>query len=51
MTATDREIIAFCRKHLGRFQVPRIVEFVPALPKNATGKILKRAIPPRKSAG
>lgn len=46
-SATEREIIAFCRKRLGRFQVPRVVEFVPALPKNATGKILKRAIPPR----
>ncbi|NKY47487.1 long-chain-fatty-acid--CoA ligase [Nocardia cerradoensis] len=41
-TATAEDIIAGCREHLGGFQVPRRVEFVDALPKNVTGKILKR---------
>ncbi|MFI7191333.1 long-chain-fatty-acid--CoA ligase [Nocardia nova] len=41
-TATAEDIIADCREHLGGFQVPRRVEFVDALPKNVTGKILKR---------
>jgi long-chain acyl-CoA synthetase len=41
-TATADEIIATCREHLGGFQVPRRVEFVDALPKNVSGKILKR---------
>jgi len=43
-TATEKDILALCREHLGRFQVPRIVEFAAQLPKNATGKILKREI-------
>ena len=41
---TQQEVMSFCRTHLGRFQVPRIVEFMDALPKNATGKILKREL-------
>ncbi|WP_063006820.1 long-chain-fatty-acid--CoA ligase [Nocardia kruczakiae] len=41
-SATAEDIIAGCREHLGGFQVPRRVEFVDALPKNVTGKILKR---------
>ena len=43
-TATAEEIIAGCREHLGGFQVPRRVVFVDALPKNVTGKILKREL-------
>ena len=42
VTATSEDIIAACREHLGGFQVPRRVEFVDALPRNVTGKILKR---------
>jgi len=38
------EILAFCRQHLGRHEVPRVIEFVPSLPKTPTGKINKRAI-------
>ena len=34
------EIVAFCRKHLARFKVPRTVVFGP-LPKTSTGKIQK----------
>ncbi|MQY20576.1 long-chain-fatty-acid--CoA ligase [Nocardia macrotermitis] len=43
-TATAEDIIAGCREQLGGFQVPRRVEFVAALPKNVTGKILKREL-------
>ena len=42
--ATQQDIIQLCRQHLGRHQVPRIVEFVAELPKTPTGKILKRAL-------
>lgn len=38
------EIIQHCRKHLGRFEVPRRVEILPQLPKSAAGKILKREL-------
>jgi long-chain acyl-CoA synthetase len=38
------ELDVFCRQHLAAYKVPRRVEFVDALPKNATGKILKRVL-------
>ncbi|MFF2108798.1 long-chain-fatty-acid--CoA ligase [Rhodococcus koreensis] len=41
-TATADDIITACREQLGGFQVPRRVEFVDTLPRNVTGKILKR---------
>jgi long-chain acyl-CoA synthetase len=34
----------WCRQHLGRHQVPREIEIVAALPRNAAGKILKREL-------
>jgi acyl-CoA synthetase (AMP-forming)/AMP-acid ligase II len=34
-------IIEFCREHLAGFKCPRTVDFVPELPRNASGKILK----------
>src|SRR5260221_520275 len=39
-TASEAEIIEFCRAHLARFKVPRTVVFGP-LPKTSTGKIQK----------
>ncbi|WP_280435550.1 long-chain-fatty-acid--CoA ligase [Nocardia carnea] len=44
VTVAAADIIAGCREHLAGFQVPRRVEFVDALPKNVTGKILKREL-------
>jgi long-chain acyl-CoA synthetase len=43
-TATSEEIIAWCKERLAAYKYPRIVEFVEALPKGPTGKILKRAL-------
>jgi acyl-CoA synthetase (AMP-forming)/AMP-acid ligase II len=41
-TETDaKDIIEFCRRHLAGYKCPRTVEFVPSLPRNASGKILK----------
>ncbi len=34
----------WCQEHLGRYQVPKKFYLVPELPKNATGKILKREL-------
>jgi acyl-CoA synthetase (AMP-forming)/AMP-acid ligase II len=42
---TDDQVRAHVRQHRARFCVPRDVVFVPALPRNATGKILKRELP------
>lgn len=38
---------AFCRTRLSGTKIPRRVEFVPALPRNAAGKVLKRELKER----
>ncbi len=43
-SATEEEIIEFCRGEMGGFQRPRSVDFVSSLPRNASGKILKREL-------
>jgi acyl-CoA synthetase (AMP-forming)/AMP-acid ligase II len=35
------DIIEFCRRHLAGYKCPRTVDFVPSLPRNASGKIVK----------
>jgi|SRR5579864_423702 len=42
--ATAQELLEFCRSRMAHFKCPRSVEFVPALPKTATGKVLKREL-------
>lgn len=37
-------IIAWARQRIGGFKVPKSVNFVDALPRNATGKVLRRAL-------
>jgi acyl-CoA synthetase (AMP-forming)/AMP-acid ligase II len=41
-SATEAELIEWCRERLAHFKCPRSVDFVDALPRNPTGKILKR---------
>lgn len=38
---TAAEIVEYCKKRLAKYKVPQIVEFVEALPRNASGKVLK----------
>jgi len=38
---TAEDVIAFCKERLANFKVPRSVEFVDALPRNLSGKVLK----------
>ena len=47
--ATATEIIDWAREKMAAFKVPRIVEFVDALPKTATGKILWRELQEREN--
>jgi acyl-CoA synthetase (AMP-forming)/AMP-acid ligase II len=42
--ATAAQLIEHCRRHLASYKKPRSVEFLPELPKNAYGKILKREL-------
>jgi fatty-acyl-CoA synthase len=41
---TEEELIAHCRERLGSFKVPKHLVLVDALPKNASGKLLKREL-------
>ena len=43
-TATEEEIIAFCREHLAPYKVPKFVEFRDELPKTLVGKVLRREL-------
>ncbi len=40
-TATEEELVAYAKERLAAYKYPRMVEFRPALPKLATGKIAK----------
>jgi acyl-CoA synthetase (AMP-forming)/AMP-acid ligase II len=41
---TSGEVIDFCREKLAGYKVPSVVEFVDEIPRNLTGKILKRVL-------
>ncbi len=41
---TGEELIAWARREMANYKVPRGVEFVAELPRNASGKVLKRAL-------
>jgi long-chain acyl-CoA synthetase len=43
-TATQEEIIEFCRENLAAYKVPKYVEFRSELPKTIVGKILRREL-------
>ena len=38
------DVIGHCLKQLAKFKVPASVEFIDALPRNGTGKVLKRTL-------
>jgi long-chain acyl-CoA synthetase len=42
--ASEDEIRAYCRERLAPYKVPARIGFVTALPKTATGKVLKRVL-------
>ena len=44
VSVTERELILYLRERLANYKVPRHIEFRQNLPKNPTGKILKRAL-------
>ena len=41
-TASGDDIIEFCRGKLAGYKIPRQVEFIDVIPRNASGKILKK---------
>ncbi|MGH2728852.1 MAG: AMP-binding enzyme, partial [Actinomycetota bacterium] len=46
---TEDDVKAYVKKHLARYKVPREVEFLKELPRNPTGKVLKRVLAERGS--
>jgi acyl-CoA synthetase (AMP-forming)/AMP-acid ligase II len=43
-SATEDELIEHCRTQLAKFKVPKAVTFIDALPRNPSGKVLKREL-------
>jgi long-chain acyl-CoA synthetase len=43
-TATEGELASYLRERLAAFKIPKHIELRPSLPKNTTGKILKRVL-------
>ena len=43
-SATEADLIAFCKERMAAYKYPRSVEFVDELPKTVTGKILRREL-------
>lgn len=41
---TEENLLAYCREHLAKYKLPSKIEFIEELPKNTTGKILRRAL-------
>jgi long-chain acyl-CoA synthetase len=48
---TMDELQEFCRQRMAAYKYPRIIEIVEELPKNSSGKILRRALRDAFSAG
>lgn len=44
VTTSEAELIAFSRDRLAHYKCPKTIEFIQALPRNASGKILKQQL-------
>jgi acyl-CoA synthetase (AMP-forming)/AMP-acid ligase II len=42
--ASAEELVGFCKERLARYKQPRSVDFVAELPRNASGKVLKKEL-------
>ncbi len=43
-SVSEKDVIDFCRDQMGGFERPRSVDFIEVLPRNASGKVLKREL-------
>ncbi len=41
---TEDDIINWCKDHMAAYKYPRVVQFVDALPKSGTRKVMWRAL-------
>ena len=44
MVVDEAELLAFCRERLARYKAPAQIRFVESLPRNASGKLLRREL-------
>ena len=42
---TESELLSYCQTHLGRFKCPKLIRFIPELPKGPSGKIQRLKLP------
>jgi fatty-acyl-CoA synthase len=42
--SAKQDIVQWCRENMAVYKVPRIVQFVDALPKSGSGKVMWRAL-------
>ncbi|MDR7001347.1 fatty acid--CoA ligase family protein [Neobacillus niacini] len=41
---TENQLLEYCKEHLAKYKIPSSIVFLDELPKNTTGKILRRAL-------
>ena len=41
---TDNDIFSFCRGKIENYKIPKIIEYLPTLPKNEQGKLLRHKL-------
>ena len=46
-TATEQEIIKYCKQHIARYKAPKSIDFISELPKTGSGKIFKKGLKER----
>ena len=44
VSASEDELIEYCRDQIGGLEFPKSVDFIETLPRNASGKVLKREL-------
>jgi fatty-acyl-CoA synthase len=49
--ATEEDVIAWAREHMAAYKVPRVVQFVDALPKSGSGKVMWRVLQESRNPG
>ena len=41
---SEQDIVAWCRDNMAVYKAPRVVQFVEALPKSGSGKVMWRTL-------
>ncbi|MGC4366148.1 long-chain fatty acid--CoA ligase [Hydrogenophaga sp. R2] len=47
---SEQDILAWCREHMAVYKCPKSVQFVPALPKSGSGKVMWRLLQEQEKA-